>query len=434
MSNALNSVYNHYLSAYAPPSVTKYDSHKKSELRGVYNSIVKINRESPWYLPPKGSDVQSFAIGLKENARELHNAIAAMGGVQDSESGLLSKKTASSSNNSIVSALFIGDASEFDEPPSFTMDVRALAQSQENMGEFLPKGQVKLPADTYSFDVQINDMNYEFQFSISDGETNEDVQNRLARLINNSNIGLQAEVQEQDQKTSLVISSEATGMPQGKDSIFTISDDHTSKSRGAVDYLGLNYISREPSNSDILVNGTPYSTASNEFTVGKMFEVSVNSTTPEGQPVTISLKTDVESLTDNITGLMEGYNQFIRNTSSHFEEQPRSKHLLREFNSIASYYSKSFERIGISRQEDGTLSLDTSKLSDAILSSDDLSDTFSPLKDFSQRVLRKSDEVAINPMTYVDRKVVAYKNPGGPNFNSPYITSAYSGMMFNGYC
>lgn len=434
MSNALNSVYNHYLSAYAPPSVTKYDSHKKSELRGVYNSIVKINKESPWYLPTKGSDVQSFAIGLKENARELHNTIAAMSGVQDSESGLLSKKTASSSNNNIVSAIFIGDASELEETPSFTMDVRSLAQSQENMGAFLPKGAVQLPADTYSFDVQINDMNYEFQFSISDGETNEDVQNRLARLINNSNIGIHAQVQAQEDKTSLVISSEATGISPGKDTIFNIGDDHTSKSRGAVEYLGLNYVSRKPSNSDIVINGENYSTQANEFTVGKMFEVSIKSTTPEDQPVTVSLKTDVESLTDNITGLTEGYNQFIRNAASHFDDQPRSKHLLREFTSIVNLYSQSFETMGIEKQEDGTLSLDTSKLKDTILTSDDLSETFAPLKDFSKRVLKKSDEVSINPMTYVDRKVVAYKNPGGPNFASPYITSAYSGMMFNGYC
>jgi hypothetical protein len=36
-------------------------------------------------------------------------------------------------------------------------------------------------------------------------------------------------------------------------------------------------------------------------------------------------------------------------------------------------------------------------------------------------------------MDYVDKKIVAYKNPGH-NFASPYITSAYSGMMFNSYC
>ena len=51
----------------------------------------------------------------------------------------------------------------------------------------------------------------------------------------------------------------------------------------------------------------------------------------------------------------------------------------------------------------------------------------------SGMLLRKSDQVALNPMDYVRKTVVAYKNPGH-NYVSPYTTSAYSGMMFNSYC
>ena len=36
-------------------------------------------------------------------------------------------------------------------------------------------------------------------------------------------------------------------------------------------------------------------------------------------------------------------------------------------------------------------------------------------------------------MEYVQRTIVAYKNPGH-NFASPYNTSSYSGMMFNFFC
>ena len=34
--SGLNNVYNFYMTTYAPKSSTPYDSHKKSELRGVY--------------------------------------------------------------------------------------------------------------------------------------------------------------------------------------------------------------------------------------------------------------------------------------------------------------------------------------------------------------------------------------------------------------
>ena len=44
---ALNNVYNYYMTTYAPRSSSRYDTHKKSELRNIYNTIVKINKESP---------------------------------------------------------------------------------------------------------------------------------------------------------------------------------------------------------------------------------------------------------------------------------------------------------------------------------------------------------------------------------------------------
>ena len=54
-------------------------------------------------------------------------------------------------------------------------------------------------------------------------------------------------------------------------------------------------------------------------------------------------------------------------------------------------------------------------------------------KDFTKSALRKANEVQLNPMDYVEKRIVAYKNPTKPHFANPYVTSAYSGMLFNGY-
>ena len=59
---------------------------------------------------------------------------------------------------------------------------------------------------------------------------------------------------------------------------------------------------------------------------------------------------------------------------------------------------------------------------------DDL-DTTRPLY-----VERFGDKViTFNKMEYVNKTIVAYKNPGH-NFVAPYANSSYSGMMFNFYC
>lgn len=431
MSTILNTAYNNYLAAYTPKSTSRYDTHKKSELRSVYNSIIKLNKESPWYLPSTSKDTQQYAIGLKENARSLRNTIASLGGLDDSE--LLSKKAAYSTNPDIATASFVGTYTPGNASPSFTMEIQELATPQENMGRFLEKGKVGLPADTYSFDVTINDMNYEFQFSISETETNQEVQDRLVRLINTSGVGLKSRILESDGRTALLIRSESTGLSSDQKEIFRISDDHTSKAKGATSYLGLDFVSHEATNAKFTINGEERTTSSNQFTVGHMFDIELNSTTAAGEAITIGLKNDMDSLTDNVLQLANGYNQFIKATSDYLESQPKSKNAIKEMSSIASAYNSAFQSMGVNISEDGTLQVDTESFSKSISDDEAVTDTFNTLKDFSNRLIQKSKDISLNPMNYVDRKIVAYKNPGR-SFASPYVTSAYSGMMFNGYC
>lgn len=433
MSNAiLTNVYNHYLTSYAPKSTNtgRYDTHKKSELRNVYDSIVKLNKESPWYLDTKSRDTQIFAISLKEGARALHNTIASIGGLEDTQS--LEQKTAYSSDEDIVTATFTGDAGSSTLSPTLTLTVNRLATSQENMGAYLTDERVGLEPDTYSFDVSINDLNYEFQFNINEDDTNKDVQERLVRLINNSNLGIQARLDEGDTRSSIRLTSTATGLPEGKQEIFRISDDRTSKTAGAVDYFGLNYISRQPANASFILNGEERTASSNTFTVGKMFELELKSVSEPDTSVSVGLKTDVESLTDNINTLIGSYNSFISAAASYRQSQHLSGRLVSEMGRLALHYGAEFEQMGLHLQSDSTISIDEERLSKTA-SSTDGSFSHETLKNFTNALLQKTSQVSINPMNYVDRVMVAYKNPNR-NFASPYITSAYSGMMFNGYC
>ena len=43
----IDSAYQYYLSTYAGSGMSRYDTHKKSQLRAVYNNIVKVNKDSP---------------------------------------------------------------------------------------------------------------------------------------------------------------------------------------------------------------------------------------------------------------------------------------------------------------------------------------------------------------------------------------------------
>ncbi len=429
-----DNIYNYYLTAYAPKSNGKYDAHKKSELRSLYNSMVKLNKESPLYMISHIKESAQFAMGLKESARNLRTEIASLGGELDSDE-LLNRKAAYSSNQNLAAVKYIGDSSDEAAAPPIEIGVQALASTQTNLSSFLNgNAPIALPPDTYSFDIGINDMNYEFQFGIKAGETNRDIQNRLSRLINHSNIGLTSEIIEGEHGTSaLRIESEATGLKPGKNMIFSVSDDKTSKTSGMVSYLGLDYISHNASNAKFTLNGEPREARSNTFTVENIYEIQLQGVSSDENSISsIGLKTDYDALADNVAQLAGSYNGFLYAVDEFQHLHSSSKQLKDEMSGITSVYKDNLHNIGLNVQDDGSIEVDREALSTAI-HENDAQDKFQVVKNFAQQIFRKTNQISLNPMKYVDKTVVAYKNPG-KTFASPYTSSNYSGMLFNYYC
>lgn len=431
---ALNTVYNHYLTTYSRGSASKYDAHKRSELRNIYNSIVKLNKESPLYLLKTNRNTNAFVVGIKEGATELHNTIVSLGGM--SENQLLNKKVAFSTDENIVSAQYINEKNDGDWIPSYDIEVRALASPQINLGNYLPSDSMELPAGTYSFDVNIHNMNYEFQYNITEEDTNKMIQEKLARLISGAGIGIDATVETAGDLSALRLVSSATGVPIGKDTLFSVSDTHSSKMPGSVDYFGIAEVTRPSSNALLLINGVEKSVSSNHFTLEKTYELTLNGVSPvEGQSVTVSVKNDTESLGENINKLIGGYNSFLRLASHSSGRQIKKDHLLREMKGITSVYKNGLHNAGMDIGDDGSLSLNSDAYSQS-LETGDAKQTVAMIRNFADSLLRKTSQISLDPMQYVDRTMVAYKNPArqGRNYATPYVTSAYSGMMFNSYC
>ena len=428
---ALNTVYNHFMTTYAPQGTnSRYDTHKKSELRSVYNSIVKMNKESPLFLLDNSDEAKEFAVGIKEGSRELKNVISSLS--TDGE-GLLSKKAVSSSNSDIVNANYIGEIADEESAPTLEVEVRKLATTQENTGNFLSPDEMGLKPGTYSFDVRSRELDYEFQFNINDNDTNRTIEEKLARLITKSNIGLTASViDDSEGRIALKLESVDSGAQEPGKPLFIVSDDNTSKTNGAVSYFGIDRTTQENSNSDITINGEERSTYSNQFTVDKTYELFLNDVTKEGEPISIGLKTDVESLTENVSYLIEGYNSFLNIAAAYLDRQPKSTTLLGEMNNISSLYERELGAIGVSIGDDGRMELDKNLLQQTALN-DDAGEKFKSMRSFARNILNKTNQISLNPMAYTEKTVVAYKNPG-KNFATPYVTSNYSGMMFSSYC
>ena len=424
----ISNIYNYYMSQYGIRPYTKHSIHKKSELRDIYNNIVKINKASPFFDVDVSAESQKRAIDIKDNA---HNLVDIADELSDAESGNMTfKSIAQTSDESIVKAEYIGDNKTFNDSPGFTIEVEQLAAPQTNTGNFLNSRARSLFSGSYSFDVNISSITYELQFNVKDDESNLDIQNKLCRLINKSNIGLNAEViQNEDGYSALRLRSNMTGVGD-KPVIFTVSDSDTTALSGAVDAFGLNRTTEYPSNAVFRLNGDKKISSSNVFTVDREFEITLLDTNKDREPVSVGLKKNLDSLVDSIHELVGNYNTLT--TLAGQGTGSGSTRLHSDLIAISSTYSDVLNANGLNVNESGLIEIDDARLRQA--SDDgDLLDTLSQIGRFKNALQKKAASIMLNPMEYINKSIISYKNPARPSAD-PYTTSIYSGMMFNGYC
>jgi len=99
---------------------------------------------------------------------------------------------------------------------------------------------------------------------------------------------------------------------------------------------------------------------------------------------------------------------------------------------VAYRFYNEFESMGLDIADDGIIHIDRDALTDAV-TEEDSPVYFSALNRFKDTLKEKASQASLNPMAYVDKIVIAYKNPGH-NFIAPYVTSIYSGMMLDQFC
>lgn len=424
----ISSVYSYYLSQYGNKSNSKYDSHTRTQLKNTYSKVVKINSQTPVYKLDLSTAAQKYAIDLKEHARALENITEDL---SDGADGTMTfKKSAVSSNASAVNASYITDFGAASDDESFDINVKQLACSQLNTGNYLQPRSKHIKPGEYSFDLSINDVIYEFQFKVDNSETTNNIQNKIARLINRSNIGLTANIKEDSlDNTAINIESESTGINGTTPVIFSIKSDDANNQL-LIDTLGLDRVTQYPSNAIFDVDGDERSSMSNSITINKAYDVKLSKVTEE--PVTISLKADADSIVESLNELVAGYNNLISVTNdennNHFQGTEK---LQNEIASIARSYKKQLADSGLSLNKDGTISADKEVIINAD-NKDALSHIYESLNSFKNSIKEKAEDIALNPMDYVNNKIIAYKNPLR-SFPDPYNLSAYTGMMFNGY-
>ena len=428
----IDSAYHYYLRVYGNSATSRYDTHKKSELRSVCNNIQKINKESPLYKIRNDRQVPMFLIDIKEHARQIKNIVSSLSDSGEGLKNAFQKKVAISSDEDIVTASYIGGSSDEDISQNFDIEVRSLAAPQTNLGNFLDSSDLDFPPGDYSFDLATTTNSYEFQYTVNPEDTNRSIQEKLARLFNSSGVGLTAEVMTDEKgRSALKLTSKQPGLSENETAFFDIKPKATLDSIDSMNTLGIHQITSPAQNSSFVFNGEEHSAYTNTFTFNKVFELTLHGISPEDTPAQIGFKTSVDAVADNLQELVDAYNGFIE-TGEHYSDGPLGNRLLHDLRNISFSHRHDLESIGMLVEENGAISIDRDLLSETI-DTDELNGVFSVLDSFKSSLSARANNVSIDPIQYVNKTIVTYKKPG-ENFPSPYHSSLYSGMMLDRFC
>ncbi|MCM1494616.1 MAG: flagellar filament capping protein FliD [Bacteroides sp.] len=416
-------VYNFYHMTMPQMAMTKYDSHKKSELRSLYNDMIKLNQKKPFYKLSLSDTTQSYVIGIKEAAMELKTSSAFLS--EDIEP--TSRKMAITTDAPADISVKLLTKNYSSLPSDITLQVNQLAVSQKNTGTLLPSSGTDLPSGTHYLTIEESGSEYQFEIETKNGESNLHIQRRLAMSINNSGIGIRATVVESGLNSALQLEYRSSGTGTLDQNLqFIVKDERGSS---LVDTFGLNQVTDYPANAEFILNGDAQTASSNHISINNGIGIELYHAT--GKEANIRLAPDYSALLDDVDDFVSYYNHLIE-LAHHTKGNPNgSKKLLHEIGTVTRRFHNSLEASGLTIDAQGYLQKDEALLVQST-ENGNLQDLFHQLSDFNHAINETTKRITLNPMEYVDKTIISYPNTR-MNFPNPYMPSIYSGMLFNQY-
>ncbi len=421
----LLSIYNNLIHGYVGKRQTRFDSHKLSELRALYARLRDKNSEQPLYKIDFSDEVKEFAIKLKEKTMDIAASVKELG-ADDSTSVFERTSIVSDDPESVaVDVLDGSDITDFDE---MHVTVKSLSAPQINEGRYVPETENPLPAGQYTFTANINDNSFAFRFNVSGNDSNYELQRKLSDFINKTNVGLKAKLLYNDEEASSAIYLEALKHKDSYEFNDTKYPDDTDT--GIVNFFGLNNVKNNSSVTNVIIDDNIYTLEGREFTDAMGIHLSFKRVTDA--PVTIQKVCDDEKVYDKISEFVQNYNNLYNDVKSESAKRTAVKKLMYGLNGFVSKFDNVLKENGIEVSNDG-LKVNRDSLRAAVKNGT-LKNLFSVDSSFAAGFMDKLTDMTLDPMEYVDKTIIVYPNTKNHMAYNPYITSVYSGMMYNNYC
>ncbi len=333
------------------------------------------------------SSTSSYLTSLQSNMSNLTSASKPL----LNSNASFSKKTVTSSDSTSVS----GTATSTSTLGANTINITQLATEQNNIGNKLNSTEKSSNQGLNTFSLKVGDSAAKsISYTVSGTDTNKSALEKMASSINSSKSGVTANVVSDSKSGTSYINllSDKTGT----NSSFSLED----ISGSAVATSGTNLTKTESKNAEYTLDGKQATSQSNTIAIDNN-KTKITLTKASGKDVTLTTSADTSSIKDDIKNLLANYNKVINFAETNVSSFSGAQTIEKDISSIMTSRRSSLASMGITINNDKTVSIDDKKLDKSLKENlTRVKDVFSGNYGVAQNLNNKASTIAASPLKY----------------------------------
>ena len=392
-------------------------------ISNLYNTLYqgKIamhnNKLSRDFFPKNNVQGQgAFNTNSLQYISDIKSASNALSSALNELSGpAFNQRTMVSSNNDVMTVNFTGN--NLNSMSDMSVKIDQIAMGQLNEGNRLnASGSYGGDRGTNRFAIETGGKTTQLSINVLAGDSNRDVQQKMATAINNAGLGLRATVETDSATNSSMLRVESTNVGTDERNAFSIRD----ITGNAAAQTGANQVSRQRQDAIYSVNGGA-AQVSRSNTVNLGNGVSATFKAASEQAVTVTRGRDMSYVKGVVDSLIRSYNNLFSAATENVNDL-KAKSLASRLMNVTSAYSRSLSDLGIGFDSSGRMTVDSARLNQAFENGrveQFFTENSGRNFGFSATLGRLADNVSNNTANFVTSSI--FGSSMGENF-------AYSGM------
>jgi len=337
-------------------------------ISNLYNTLYQgkvamhNNRLSREFFPKNNVQGQgAFSMNALQYINDIKSASSDLSSALKELAGpAFNQRTMVSSNTDAMTVNFTGG--NVSGVNDLSVQIDQIAMGQLNEGSSLSATSLyRGDRGSNRFEIETGGKTTQLSINVLAGDSNRDVQQKMATAINNAGLGLRATVETNSETNTSMLKIESMNVGTSEQNAFSLRD----RTGNAVAQTGANDVARVRQDAIYRVNGGAAQVSrTNNVNLGNGINATFKAATTADQPVTVSRGRDMTMVRGVVENMVRSYNNLFSATAENTNDF-KAQSLASRIMNVASAYSRSLQDIGIGFDSTGKMKIDETSLRQA---------------------------------------------------------------------